>query len=108
MKVTAWSNGKENPNGNGISLSPSDRDMFINRAWKSVIIELGDSGSVIRVNIDKDSLWTGNCPHLISVEIGKWLHENHLSPWENREPPKLYFIYIRGNTFQLRTIKGAL
>jgi hypothetical protein len=106
MNVTAWSNGTENLNGNGISLSPTERDLYLKREWKSIIIELGDTGNIITVNIDKDSLWTGSCPHLISVEIGQWLHENNLSPWVKDNPPKLYLNPKKGNRFKLSRYKG--
>jgi hypothetical protein len=101
MQVTAWSNGKESPNGNGISISISDRDMYLKREWESISIELGDSGKVITANIDKVSLWNGNCRHLINKEIGRWLHENNLSPWKKGNPPKLNLVLRGGQRFIL-------
>ncbi len=101
MIVTAFSNGKEYPYGNGITLSASDRTLYLKREWGFVTIELGDTGKVITANIDKDSLWTGKCLHLLNVEIGLWLYAENLSPWAKRRPPKIKMMPLGGNEFKL-------
>lgn len=60
------------------------------RSWGSVEIELvGKKATKVAVaNIDKDSMWTGSCVHVISADIGRWLIGEGLAPWPKGKRPQ--------------------
>jgi len=103
MEVTAWNNGKQYSDGNGygIKLNPSNRDLYFNREWKNILIELEGDSIPAEVNIDKASFWNNTCHELISKEIGIWLIQNRLAPWEKNNAPKLNLIPLNENIFRL-------
>ncbi len=103
MRVTAWNNGGHHSTGAGYGLKVNrrDRDSWFQRDWSKVLVEL-PSGSLIEVNIDKESFWGDTCRELISKEIGKWLLDRKLAPWSKGNPPKLDLEPLNENRFRLR------
>ena len=104
FSVKARSGPEWNPTGAGYGLTISsveDRDRFLNRKWRTVILHLvaGEKRYVAEANIDKDSLWDGTCPHLIKKEIGQWLIECGFVDLEarkwstgERKPPRFWML----------------
>lgn len=64
-------------------------------------IHLGDTGRISYPNVDKDSLWIGNCFHLIQVEIGRWMIANNFVPWPRGRPPKFKLTPIELGVFRI-------
>lgn len=93
MKWTAWNNGRHHTTGAGygVKIPVADRDIFFQREWGSVVVELpSDSGVVeVKLNTAKPSFWNPTCHELISREIGLWLRNRGLAPWPAGKPPKL-------------------
>lgn len=89
--ASAWNNGSHHSSGAGYGLkvSASDRDRYFDRRWGMVELHLPTLGEPVRVNIDKDSFWSGNCRELISREIGQWLQKIGKAPWPNGSPPRV-------------------
>jgi len=94
MIVTGWWGG-----GYGLRLTRGNRDEFLQREWKHLVLELEGLPTPIEVNIDKPSFWDGTCYELVKKEIGEWLISNGLAPWPKRHPPKLRMEHISGNRF---------
>ena len=88
--AVAWNNGSHDPSGNGygLKISATDRDLYLERGWGSVVLYLSGKDLPVTVNIDKDSLWNESCRELISREIGAWLIHNGRAPWPKGKPPK--------------------
>jgi len=103
MKVVGCYNGSPNNRtggGYGIRLTHEDRDRYFRRAWHFVTIEL-EEGNIIEVNLSK-SFWRC-CPELRKAEIGKWMLEHRLVPWQKGDPPKMEMVHIRGNRFKVES-----
>jgi hypothetical protein len=102
---TAWNNGGHLATGAGYGLKVPviDRDRYFKREWTSVILELPDNGSFVKVtvNVDKPSFWNATCHEVISQEIGKWLRNSGLAPWPSRQPPKLLVEVISDRHFRI-------
>ena len=96
--VTAWSNGK---NGFGLKMSARDRDLQINKEWKTVILHLEGHPNPVVANIDKSNFWH-KCPEFINKEIKDWLTNNNYIFWEKRKPPKFPMNHIHSNEFKVR------
>lgn len=99
MQVTAWNNGST---GYGFQLSKNDRDKYINKNWKSIILSLPfqDGIKETECNICKESFWD-RCPELIDKEIKFFLVERNLTTWEKRNPPKFEMIQVKENHFKI-------
>lgn len=102
MIVTAWNNGKQHPSGAGygLKLDRTDRDRYFHPEWRVVIVEFEGQSQKFEINISKPSFWNETCRELISIEIGRWLIENKLAPWQKGKPPKLMLIHIKENRFR--------
>ncbi len=102
MQVTAWNNGKHHRSGAGygIKLNATDRDSYLKKSWKSVIVLL-PNGVKVEVNTDKASFWNDSCRELISKDIGQWLVEIHKAPWPAGSPPKFQLIPTEERLFVL-------
>ena len=88
-----WNNGRwrKTGAGYGLEVSIADRDMFFDRSWKTVKLNLVGpvSSRMAEANIDKDSFWKNTCRacrELISKDIGKWLLDNRFAPWQGGRP----------------------
>lgn len=103
MIVTAWKNGSPSETGSeyGVKLSADDRDRQFQRDWETIELELEGYANVVKVNVAKPSFWNSNCRELIHSEIGRWLIDNELEPWQMGQPPKLSLKFIGGNRFRL-------
>ena len=103
MKVKAWSNGSNNPDGNGygLKINSHDRDNAFRHDWKTIFLDLEGESSPVEININKPSFWNKTCRELISVKIGKWLIKNGLAPCEKGHPPEIVLEQIDGNRFRL-------
>ena len=104
--VSAWRNGKLGPSGTGYGLKvrSKDRDAFFVREWDSIYLHLDrePADEIIEVNIDKNSMWHGNCRELIHKNIGAWLMDNNLAPWEWRDNPKNITVeWIKDRNFKV-------
>ena len=99
MIVSAWKNDK---GSFGLSISKQDRDLYIDRKWKTVILHLDGHLSPVEANIDKSSFWK-KCPHFISTEIKDWLAKNNHISWEIRKPPKFTMSHIHSNEFKVQS-----
>ena len=97
MIAAGWWGG-----GYGLRLKRADRDQFLQREWKHLVLELEGRPTPIKVNIDKPSFWDGTCYELVKKEIGEWLIANGLAPWPKQHPPKLRMEHISENRFFVR------
>jgi len=89
MIVTGWKAGSPNNRtggGYGIRLTRRDRDIYFQKWWPAVDIELSGVGPV-EVNLSR-SFWK-NCIELRSAAIGKWMLDRGLAPWLKGNPPRL-------------------
>lgn len=100
MEVSAWKNG---PSGFGLSMSSKERDHYIKKEWKTVVLHLDGNPNPVLANIDKPSFWK-KCPHFINKEIKDWLIKNDYIPWEKRKPPKFSMSHIHSNIFRVHNI----
>jgi len=101
MIVVGWNNGSPNNRtgaGYGIRMVREDRDMYFQKTWPSVIIEL-DTGDLLDVRLS-DSFWRG-CTELRNAKIGKWMLDNELAPWPKGDPPNLKLEPIGNRKFRL-------
>ena len=73
----------------GLKLSAADRDAHLIREWRTISLKLSGIDELVEVNIDKPSMWEGNCRELISSKIGVWLKRNKKIPWSKGHPPKV-------------------
>jgi hypothetical protein len=103
MEVKAWKNGKHNKSGAGYGLKiPADELSCFQREWNTVSLFLdGDEEKSVEVNIS-DSFWNG-CRELRSKEIGRWLLEHELAPWDKGFPPTVIMTHIQSNCFAVKT-----
>lgn len=90
---TAWNSGSHSPTGvgYGFKIPIRDRDLYFDRAWKTVVVELPDGGvsKTVELNVEKSSFWGKYCHELLSKEFGLWLIKNRRGHWENRRPPRI-------------------
>ena len=109
MIITAWKNGKhsETRTAYGVRLSVADRDEFIQREWKSVLLELEGNPNPIEVNVAKESFWGEKCTELIKKEIRVWLWDKGLAPWPKYLPPKLLMECISDNQFFIQQMNPS-
>ena len=103
MIVTAWNNGAHRASGAGYGLKVSevDRNKYFKKDWKIILIQLPGQEGWTEVNIAKRSFWRKDCGELIKKEIGVWLFQNGLAPWETGDPPKLALESAGQNRFGL-------
>ncbi len=73
----------------GLKLSAADRDAHLVREWRTIFLRLSGINELVEVNIDKPSMWEGNCRELISSKIGVWLKCHNKLPWPKGHPPKV-------------------
>lgn len=107
ITLIAWHNGSHhNPfTGYGFKISAEDRDAYIDRNWKEVVLALPISAgfAMVNVNIDKTSFWEGNCREFIAKEIGIWMMSRQLAPWPNGEPPHFFAVPVGIATYRIET-----
>ena len=105
MIVTAWNNSSYSNTGGGYGLTirPTDRDRYFNRAWHTVTLDLPGESELVTANVKKRGFWNG-CRHLIHKEIGIWLIKHGFGPWEKGSPPRFELTPLGGGRFKLNTI----
>lgn len=103
MIVTAWNNGqyKETGAGYGVKLNAADRDKCFSKDWDKITLYMEGRDDSIEVNVNKPSFWGPVCRELIHKEIGRWLQNNDLAPWEKGNPPKMKMEQVKENVFRL-------
>ena len=86
--AVTWNNGEKHKSGAGfgIKISALNRDIFFNRKWETVFLDLEGGSSSIEVNVDKESFWNPDCGELINKEIGLWFMENKIENWQRGKP----------------------
>lgn len=109
MVVTAWNNGQYHANGAGygVRIKIGDCNSF-KRKWGSITLKFEGSSVQAKVNINKDSFWSGTCQELINKEIGVWLIANGMSSWPKGKPPQLELVELEplsNHCFLLRQTK---
>ncbi len=92
MIVKAWPSGGT---GYGVKIKMEDRVRFFDRKWKSVTLQFEDSPLVAEAK----------CGELIKKEIGDWLRDRKMCPWEPKHPPTLWLQPLGSSRFLLRTLK---
>ena len=97
MEVSAWKNDR---GSFGLRMSKQDRDHYIDRKWKTVILHLDGHPSPVEVVINY-SFWR-ECPHFNSKEIKEWLTNLKLITWKKGKPPKFIMSHIRSNEFKVQ------
>jgi hypothetical protein len=98
--VAGWNNGSPDNKtgaGYGVRLSPSDRDNYFQKNWKTVTVFF--DGASVDCNLS-DAFWA-KCPELRSSKIGKWMLNNKLAPWPKGKPPQLRLDPIGNRQFRL-------
>ena len=104
----AWKNSRRckapTETGYGLRVSIADRDMFFDRSWKTVKLNLVGpvNGHMAEANIDKDSFWNGVCGELISKDIRKWFLDNRFIPWQEGCPPRFWLTPTNEREFEVR------
>lgn len=104
MIVTGWKGGtadKTKAAGYGLKIKIEDRDAHFCNQWKVVFIHLEGVRDPVEVNIDKPSFWNDTCHELINRDMGQWLIDNNLAPWEDGHPPKLELLKVAENHFKV-------
>jgi hypothetical protein len=106
MIVIAWNNGAHSRKGvgYGIRISDEERDLYFKKDWDVVLLELQGEEQPFEVKIDKDSFWGDPGRELISIEIGRWLHNQGLAPWPHGNPPRLIMEPLENNRFSLEKL----
>ena len=84
-----------------VKRAADDRDRYFRRDWETIELELAGYARVVKVNVAKPSFWNFSCRELIHAEIGRWLIDNGLSPWNRGKPPKLSLRFIGGTRCRL-------
>ncbi len=106
VKVVGWNKGSPNEGsgaGYGIRIiDHKDRDRYFERKWATVIIEF-DNGTKAEVRVS-DSFWR-NCIELRNKEIGKWMLENNLAPWNRGSPPTMELKPLEKQRYRLTKIQ---
>lgn len=105
MIVTAWNDGAhhESGAGYGFKVKRRDRDVFFNREWDCVVLDLPGYPKQVRVNVNKASFWH-KCRELISKDIGLWLGQMGQRQWPKGVPPHFILEHQMGNCFRIRLI----
>lgn len=101
MEVKGWNNGSPNNKtgaGYGIRITSEDRDKSFKKSWKTITIELGEE-NLVNVNLS-NSFWE-DCIELRSANIGKWMLDSEIAPWEKNNPPNLTLDSIGNKKFRL-------
>lgn len=102
---TSWNNGRHAASGAGYGFKVPipDRNLYFNREWGSVFLELPLGGEYIKieVGISKLSFWNETCHELISKEVGIWLRQLKLAPWHRGAPPKIQIQHLASNRFRV-------
>lgn len=82
MIVNAWSCGshKSTGAGYGLKIKIEDRDLYFDKSWKIVLVEL-PNGLIVEANVNKSSFWNKICHELINKEFGLWFLELGIAPW---------------------------
>jgi len=99
MRAAAWNNGHFTSTGTGygLSINAGERDRWFRRTWPSVILDLPNGRTGIRVRLS-NYFWR-NCPELRSAEVGRWLIGIDHQRWPRGKPPAFTLIQVRGNHF---------
>jgi hypothetical protein len=104
MVVTGWNNGTKRLTGAGYGLriTENDRNVFFQRSWSSVIVDL-PNGTTVNPNLSASFWKTGprKCIELRNAQIGRWMIQNGLAPWQKNNPPIFNLIQLAGNRFRL-------
>lgn len=100
MLVKAWNNGAWNQSGAGYGLriSKNDRDIFFNRAWSNVILDLPNG---INASINLSTSFWNKCPEIRKAEIGRWLISSGYGNWPHGNPSIFQMVQLRGNHFRV-------
>jgi len=103
FRAKAWNNGSPTASGSGygLKITKADRDRFLKREWRIVILRFPDAGTEVEINIDNDSLWNDTCRELRSQKIGAWLIENRLAPWPHGKPPTVRLVQSSDRAFDV-------
>lgn len=91
----AWRNSRKSKTGAagyGLKVEIPDRDLFFDRSWKTVRLNLVGpvNDHMAEVNVDKSSFWSCICRELISKDIGRWFIDNGLVQWPKGRPPRFW------------------
>ena len=107
MHATAWHNGGQptDAGGYGIKLHAADRDRHFDKEWDEIVLEL-EGGSEVTVTLSP-SFWR-SCSELRSAEIGCWLLDRGVAPWQRGNPPTMAITPVDGNRFSARLLKRSL
>lgn len=86
----------------GIKISRQDLDRYFDKSWKTILLSLSD-GNKIEIDIIRNYLLTSKCSsrQILHREIGAWLKEEGLFPWEHGNPPKLKLTTEKEGEFEL-------
>ena len=101
MRVKGWHNGradKKQPAGYGVRFSKRDRDAQFRREWAHVTVETADGQ---RTTVRASNRFWNKCPELRSSDIGRWLLDSGLAPWQYGRPPMLRLERIADRVFRL-------
>lgn len=87
----------------GFKITVKDRDKYISKNWKEIILELPTKNGYIEANcnLNKVSFWNGTCHEIIKKEIAEWLKDNGYDRWQYRKPYKFNVVQVRDNRFRL-------
>ncbi|KIN13921.1 hypothetical protein RO22_18030 [Halomonas sp. KHS3] len=97
MKVSAWSNGK---NQYGIRVGKPNRREYFDPRWEAITVTV--NGVAHRFALTK-GFWK-DCPEFRDKGqpvIGQWLASQDLLNWPRGKPPKLVLSHIEDNCFEL-------
>ena len=114
FKSTIWGGGKNATTGAGygIRIPKRFRDLYFEKDWCYVYVELDDSGChgchgshVFNITA---SFWA-NCSEIRDVKVGKWLIDNKRAQWEHGKPPRIKVEVIggrEGREFKVSLLDG--
>ena len=105
--ATAWNNGQPSATGTGygLKISPSDRDRFFDRSWKTVRLNLmtAQNGRTAEGNVCKSSFWS-TCLEMICKDIGRWFLDNRFARWCSGRPPRFLLVPVREREFDVKPL----
>ena len=103
MIVSAWNTGTQSRNGSGygFKVKNADRELYFQKEWTSIILEIDDEAQPVEIVLDPDKFWSDSGHEIVSPVIGKWLRKNGLAPWTRGNPPTFAVEPLKDNRFKV-------
>jgi len=103
MVVTAWNTGAHSRNGAGYGfrVHPADRDVFFQKEWTAIVLEVEGQGNPVEISLEGVDLWAETPGAIPCAAVGRWLRHNGLAPWTRGNPPVFVLEPVADNRFRV-------